>query len=179
MAPTNNKNNLSPGRGGDNDGRGGNNDRWGGNNDRRGGNNDGRRSGDATPGWRSKRHTTTSTGTKTKKQKGTTAETPTGPKQNDGDDDNASSQGGATDETATEEGVSAENNSDASDNNDEAEVINSNPVRKPGFSYLVKQVLQYITNTPPFFAVTRALNLKTITPWHKAVLKKRCTVLLT
>ena len=118
-------------------------------------------------------------GTVPKKQKGMTAKTPIVTKQNDGNDDNASSQGDAMDEKAAEEGVSAENNSDASDNNDKAEVINNNPVRKPGFSYLEKQVLQYITNTPPIGAVNRTLHLKTITPWHKAVLKKQRTVLLT
>ena len=173
-----NERNPSHGQSGDNDGKGDNNDRQGGNNDRRGGNNDGRRGSDATPGRRSKRHTTTTPGTVPKKQKGMTAETPIGTKQNDGNDDNASSQGDAMDEKAAEEGVSAENNCNASDNNVEVEEINNNPVRKPGFSYLEKQVLQSITNTPPFFAVTRALNLKTITPCHKAVLKKRRTVLL-
>jgi len=169
-----NERNPSHGQSGNNDGKGDNNDRRGGNNDRRGGNNDGRRGSDATPGRRSKRHTTTTPGTVPKKQKGMTAETPIGTKQNDGNDDNASSQGDAMDEKAAEEGVSAENNSDASDN-----VINNTPVRKLGFSYPEKHVLQYITNTPPFFAVNRTLNLKTITPWHKAVLKKRRTVLLT
>ena len=53
------------------------------------------------------------------------------------------------DDKAADEGVSAKNNGDASDNNDEAEEINNNPVRKPGFSYPEKHVLQYITNTPP------------------------------
>ena len=167
-----NERNPSHRQSGDNDGRGDNNDR-------RRGNNDGRRGSDATPGRRSKRHTTTTPGTVPKKQKGMTAETPIGTKQNNGNDDNASSQGDAMDEKAAEEGVSAKNNGDASDNNDEAEEINNNPVRKPGFSYPEKHVLQYIANTPPFFAVNRTLNLKTITPWHKAVLKKRRTVLLT
>ena len=180
MAPTDNVSNLSsPGGGGDNDRRGDKNDRRGGNNDRRGGNNDSRRDVDVTPGRRSKRHTSSSTGTPAKKkQKGTTAETPTGPKQNDGNDDNASSQEGATDKKSTEKGVSAENNGDTSNNNNEAEEINKNPVRKPGFSYVEKQVLQSITNTPPFFAVTRVMNLNTITPCHKAVVKKRRTVIL-
>jgi hypothetical protein len=175
MARTDNESNLSPGRGGDDDRRDSDDNGRGGNNDRRGGN-DGRRGDDRR---KSKRHTSPSTGTQAKKKtKGTTAETPTDPKQNDGNVDNATSQGGATDEKAAEEGVSAENNGNASDNNVEVEEINNNPVRKPGFSYLEKQVLQAITNIPPFFAVTRALNLKTITPCHQAVLKKRRSVLL-
>jgi hypothetical protein len=84
----------------------------------------------------------------------------------------------ATDDNVEEVGVSAENNGDATDDNVEGGEINNNSVRIPGFSYLEKLVLHSITNTPPFFAVTRALDLKTITPYHKAVLKTRRTVLL-
>jgi hypothetical protein len=40
-------------------------------------------------------------------------------------------------------------------------------VRKPGFSNLEKHDIQSITNTSPFFAVTRALNLYTTIPCHK------------
>ena len=176
MARTNNEGNLSPGRGGDDDCPGSDDDRRRDNDDHRGGNDD-HRVGDGTR-RKSKRHTS-STGTPAKKKtKGTTTETPTGPKQNVGDDDNAISQGGATDGIAAEEGVSAKNNGNTTDNNVEVEEIDTNPVRKPGFSYLEKQVLQSSTNISPFFAVTRALNLKTITPCHQAVLKKRRSVLL-
>jgi hypothetical protein len=147
------------------------------NNDDHHGSNDNHGVGDDTR-RKSKRHTS-STGTSAKKKtKRTTTETPTGPKQIDGDEDNAISQGGATDEIDAEEGDSAENNGNATDNNVEMEEIDTNPVRKPSFSYLEKQVLQSNTNVSPFYSVTRAQNLKTITPCHQAVLKKRQAVLL-
>ena len=163
--------NLSPGRGDDDDRRGDNDDRRGGNDDRRG--------GDTTRRNTSKRQTSPSTEKRAKKKKNdTTAKTKTGPKQNDGDDDNVTRQDSATDENAAEGGVSAENDGNATDDNVEGEEISNNPVRIPGFPCLEKQVIRSITNTPPFFAVTRALNLKTITPYHQAVYKKRRTVLL-
>ena len=90
------------------------------------GGNVGRQGGDATRRT-SKRHMQL-TGTPAKKKtKGLTAETPTGPKRNDGDDDNVISQGGATDEKDADDGISAENNSNATSNDS---------VSKPGFSYL-------------------------------------------
>ena len=116
-----------PSRSGDDDRRDGDDDRPGGN--------VGRQEGDATPRT-SKRHMQ-STGTPAKKKtKGLTAETPTGPKRNDGDDDNVISQGGATDEKAAEDRISAENNSNATDNNVEVKKTNNDSVSKPGFSYL-------------------------------------------
>ena len=181
MARTGKESSRSPGRGGDDDRRNDNNDRQGGND------------GDNTTDRRktSKRHTPPSAGTQTKRKKiNTTAKSP---KQNDGDVDNATRQGSATDENTAEGGisaenatddiveevgVSAENNGNTTDDNVEGGEIYNNSVRIPGFSYLEKLVLQSITNTPPFFAVTRALDLKTITPYHKAVLKTRRTVLL-
>ena len=109
-------------------------DRWDGDDDRPGGN-VGRQEGDANP-QTSKQHMQ-STGTPAKKKtKGLTAETPTGPKRNDGDDDIVISQGGATDEKAAEDGISAENNSNATDNNVEVKKTNNDSVSKPGFSYL-------------------------------------------
>ena len=176
MARTNNEGNLSPGRGGDGDCLDSDDDRKRNNDDHRG-SNDNHGVGDDTR-RKSKRHTS-STGTSAKKKtKRTTTETPTGPKQIDGDEDNAISQGGATDEIDAEEGDSAENNGNATDNNVEMEEIDTNPVRKPSFSYLEKKVLQSDTNVSPFYSVTRAQNLKTITPCHQAVLKKRQAVLL-
>jgi len=117
-----------PSRSGDDDCRDGDDDRPGGN--------VGRQGGDATHRT-SKRHMQ-STGTPAKKKtKRLTAETPTGPKRNDGDDDNAISQGGATDEKAAEEdGIITENNSNATDNNVEVKETNNDSVSKPGFSYL-------------------------------------------
>jgi hypothetical protein len=94
--------------------------------DNRPGDNVGRQEGNATPRT-SKRHMQ-STGTPAnKKKKGLTAETATGQKRNDGDDDNVISQGGATDEKDADDGISAENNSNATSNDS---------VSKPGFSYL-------------------------------------------
>jgi len=108
---------------------------------------------------------------------------------NEGNDDNADAQHGVTDETATEKGDSARNNGDATHNNVEGGQINTNvsqgiglketdhsptqAVRKPGFSNLEKHVISSNTNISPIFAITRALNLKTITPSHQAVFKKR------
>jgi hypothetical protein len=44
-------------------------------------------------------------------------------------------------------------------------------VRKPGFSNLEEHDIQSITNTSPFFAVTRALNLYTTIPCHKTCIQ--------
>ena len=121
MARTNNEGNLSPGRGGDDNCPDSDDDRKRNNDDHRG-SNDNHGVGDDTR-RKSKRHTS-STGTSAKKKtKRTTTETPTGPKQIDGDEDNAISQGGATDEIDAEEGDSAENNGNATDNNVEMEEI--------------------------------------------------------
>ena len=97
---------------------------------------------------------------------------------NEGNDDNAKAQHGVMDKTATEEGDSARNNGDATENNAEKET-NQNPtlaVRKPSFSNLEKHVISSNTNISPIFAITRALNLETITPSHQAVVKKRRVV---
>ena len=91
-------------------------DRRDGDDDRPGGN-VGRQESDATRRT-TKRHMQST---------GTPAETPTGPKRNDGNDDNVISQGGATDEKDADDGISAENNSNATSNDS---------VSKPGFSYL-------------------------------------------
>ena len=176
MARKINEGNLSPGRGGNDDCPGSTDDHWRNNNDHRVANYE-QRVGDGTH-RKSKQHTS-STGTPAKKKtKGTPTKTPTDPKQNDGDNNNAIRQGGATDEIAAEEGVSVENNGNATDNNVEVREIDTNLVRKTGFSYLEKQVLQSITNISTFFAVTRALELKTIKPCHQAVFKKQRSVLL-
>ena len=110
-------------------------DRRDGDDDRPGGN-VGRQGGDATR--RTSKRNMQSTGTPAKKKtKGLTAETPAGPKRNDGDYDNVISQGGATDEKAAEEdGIIAEYNSNATDNNVEVKETNNDSVSKPGFSYL-------------------------------------------
>ena len=165
MARTGKESSRSPGRGGDDDRRNDNNDRQGGND------------GNDTTDRRktSKRHTPPSAGTQTKRKKiNTTAKSATDENTAEGD----ISAENATDDYVEEVGVSAEKNGDATDDNVEGGEINNNSVRIPGFSYLEKLVLQSITNTPPFFAVTRALDLNTITPYHKAVLKTRRTVLL-
>ena len=115
-------------------GRSGDDDRRDSDDDRPGGN-VGRQGGDATP--RTSKRNMQSTGTPAKKKtKGKTAETPTGPKRNNGNDDNVISQGGATDKKAAEDRISAENNSNATDNNVEVKKTNNNSVSKPGFSYL-------------------------------------------
>ena len=114
--------------------RSGDNDRRDGDDDCPGGN-VGRQEGDAT--CRTSKRNMQSTGTPAKKKtKGKTAETPTGPKRNNGNDDNVISQGGATDEKAAEDRISAKNNSNATDNNVEVKETNNDSVSKPGFSYL-------------------------------------------
>ncbi len=114
--------------------RSGDDDRRDGDDDCSGGN-VGRQGGDAT--HRTSKQNMQSTGTPAKKKtKGKTAETPTGPKRNNGNDDNVISQGGATDEKAAEDGISAENNSNATDNNVKVKETNNDSVSKPGFSYL-------------------------------------------
>ena len=108
---------------------------------------------------------------------------------NEGNDDNADAQHDVTDETATEKGDSARNGGDATRNSVEGGQINTNvsqgiglketdnsptqAVRKPDFSNLEKHVISSNTNISPIFAITRALNLKTITPSHQAVFEKR------
>ena len=105
-------------------------DRRDGDDDRPGGN-VGRQEGDATR--RTSKRNMQSTGTPAKKKtKGKTAETPTGPKRNDGNDDNVISQGGATDEKDADDGISAEINSFFTANDS---------VSKPGFSYPVRSGL--------------------------------------
>jgi len=167
---------------------------------RRGGDDD-RRGGDSTR-RKNQRDTTTTderlrSGTPTKKKSKTAKDgamddeaTEEGiSTENEGNDDNADAQHGVTDETATEKGDSARNNGDATHNNVEGGQINTNvsqgiglketdhsptqAVRKPGFSNLEKHVFSSNTNISPIFAITRALNLKTITPSHQAVFEKR------
>ena len=161
--------------------------RRGGDDDRRGGENDSRKNKrDTTPkNERSKKKSKTATGG-AMDDEATEEGISTG---NEGNDDNADAQHGVTDETATEKGDSARNDGDATHNNVEGGQINTNvsqgiglketdnsptqAVRKPDFSNLEKHVISSNTNISPIFAITRALNLKTITPSHQAVFEKR------
>jgi len=67
---------------------------------------------------------------KTKKQKELTDKTPTAPKPKDGNDDGATTTGGAMNEKNTEDGIGVVNNGNATDNK------GNESVSKPGFSYL-------------------------------------------
>lgn len=115
------------GRSGDDDHRDGDDDRSGGN--------VGRQSDDAIR--RTSKRNAPSTGTPVKKKtKKAPNETPTGSKRNNGDNNDAISPGGATDEKAVEDGISVEDKNNATDNNVEVKGNNNNLVSQPGFSCL-------------------------------------------